>query len=53
MMREHLLLAFDRGEIERAVPALELIDKRDETRAIRGSQSDAQCCGIAFNRALE
>ena len=52
MMREHLVLGFDRGEIKRTVPALKLIEERDETRAIPGSQSDPQCCGIAF-QALE
>jgi hypothetical protein len=52
MMGEHLFLAFDRGEVERAVPALKLIQKRAQTRAIPGSESDAQRCSIA-QQALE
>jgi hypothetical protein len=52
VMGEHLLAAFDPGQVERAVPALKLIEKRAQTRTVCGRQSDAQRCSIA-QQALE
>ena len=50
-MSQHVIAVADRGQVVRAIPALELIEQTDQAIGIRLSQRDTETRGV-LNQAL-
>ena len=50
-MSQHVIAVADRGQVVRAIPALELIEQTDQAIGIRLSQRDTEARGV-LNQAL-